>query len=212
MRRSKSFKADIEQLLREKKLFILHQYLRQNACTCKGYCRCTMVGWLSTTTATLKRRRRPDIQVSPEPRPPIPGDGDDPTPMASDRVGYAGAAWSSHAAGLLPWGSTSSTPGPTLVCARNKTPVEGPLQTCLDQAPRLPTACAHPLPVGIITPLHLHSHARAPVRRVRRDLSLESTPLGDADRWRFPREWNVRDASSDGGLADVRHVTTTGVT
>jgi putative transposase len=94
----------------------------------------------------------------------------------------------------------------------NATPVEGPIQTRLYQAPRLHKACAHALNVVIIVKTNLHTHTRAYVVLFSRDLELPYNQLKDYDGLRFQLAFNCRDAKQYWGLEDFMHVTETAVT
>ena len=90
--------------------------------------------------------------------------------------------------------------------------VEGALQTRLDQAPRLHTACAQPLKVVLLGKTPLRTQARVHVVLFSSDVALPSALLGDYDGLRFHIAWNFRDAKQPWGLEDFMHVTPAGVT
>jgi putative transposase len=93
-----------------------------------------------------------------------------------------------------------------------ETTVEGHIQTRVYQAPLLHKAFAQPLNVVIITTLNLHTHGRAHVILLSRDLTLAYAPLVDAYRVRFHIALNFRDAKQYWGLEDFMNVPPTGVT
>jgi hypothetical protein len=93
-----------------------------------------------------------------------------------------------------------------------ETTVEGHIQTRVYQAPLLHKAFAHPVNVVIITTLNLHTHGRAHVILLSRDLHLAYAPLVDDYRLRFQITFNCRDAKQYWGLEDFMNVPPTGVT
>jgi putative transposase len=96
--------------------------------------------------------------------------------------------------------------------ARIATTVEGPLQTCVYQAPLLHKEFAQPLNVVIIVKTNLHTQAHAHVILFSSDLTLAAASLVDYYGLRFQIEFNFRDAKQYWGLEDFMHVTPTGVT
>ncbi len=88
----------------------------------------------------------------------------------------------------------------------------GHLQTRWYQAPLLPKAFAHPLPVVVIAKTHRHTQARAHGLLCSSDLERAYAPLVDDERWRCHIALNCRDAKQSWGLADCMNVTPTGVT
>ena len=92
------------------------------------------------------------------------------------------------------------------------TPVEGPIQTRLYQAPLLHKEFAHALNVVIIVKTNLHTHARAHVVLFSSDLELPYNQLKDYYCLRFQSEFNFRDAKQYWGLEDFMNITETAVT
>jgi putative transposase len=90
--------------------------------------------------------------------------------------------------------------------------VEGNIQTCLDQAPRLHKAFAHALNVVIIVQTNRHTHTRGPVSLFSSAQEITDDTLRDYDSRRCQRECHVRDAKQYWGLDDVMHVTPPGGT
>jgi len=93
-----------------------------------------------------------------------------------------------------------------------ETTVEGHMQTCVYQRPRLQKECAQLLNVVIIAKTNLRTQARAHVILFSSDLALAYAPLVDYYGLRFQIEFNFRDAKQYWGLEDFMNVTPTGVT
>ena len=93
-----------------------------------------------------------------------------------------------------------------------ETTVEGHIQTQIYQMQLLYRECAQPLNVVILVKTNLRTHAHAHIVLFSSDLTLAYPLLIDYYAWRFPLEFNSRDAKQYGGLEDFMHVTPTGVT